>query len=180
MVRNYTGSAGSLPAKITSTLAQIDTALRDTLQMVRDLTEDQFPPVLTAFGLGIALQQLIRNLAPGFNGAFMLHLGEGELALDPARRLNLFRILQIILQRCVTHARATVIEVTCAPSNGHIECVIDHDGKAELWAYDQGNDELPVLQARVTLLGCTFRTTNSPTNHNPRIELLVPSRIKNI
>ena len=180
MVKSMKGSQDTLPPSIVTTLSRIDSALRDTLQLVRSLAEEQFPPVLNAFGLNTALQQLVKKMAAGFNGALLLHVGEGELALDATKRLSLFRILEMIIQRCVAHSRATVIEISCAASNGCLECVVDHDGQPEIWTYGSGEQELAIVHARCASLGCNLQTTTSPTSHIPRIMLVVPCRTKSV
>ena len=174
MIRHQTGPQSGLPASITETLARIDTALRDTLQMVRSIAEEQFPPVLNAFGLSTALQQFVKHTASGFSGALLLHMDEGDLGLDPARRLNLFRILQGIIHRCVAEARASIIEISCVAANDHLECTIEHDGRPNLWVADRDDEDLALISARCALLGCTLQTTPSPTRQTPRLTLSVP------
>ena len=172
MVRHQLGAA-STPAG-TATLALIDKALRDTLQMVRVLTEEQFPPVLTAFGMSAALQQFVKQMVGGFTGALILHVDEDELKLDPVRRLNLFRLLQTMIRRCVCDARAGVVEVSFVSLNGQIECTIDHDGETDLWSPATDAEELALIDARCALLGCSFRTLSSPTGTTPRVTLSIP------
>lgn len=172
MIRHQLAQGGS--AGITTMLAGIDTALRQTLQVVRELTEEQLPPVLTAFGLGAALQQLVKQIGGGFSGSLVLHVNEEELGLDPVRRLCLFRVLQLMIRRCVCDARATRIEVTCLATPGQVECSIDHDGDADPWAGTDGNGELATIKARCALLQGTFHITRSPVGTGLHTRLLVP------
>jgi len=174
MVRHQLGTPGSQPAAAASTLALIDKALRDTLHIVRVLTEEQFPPVLTAFGMSAALQQFVKQTVGGFTGALILHVDEDQLKLDPFGRLNLFRLLQTMIRRCVCDARASVVEVSFVALDGQIECTIDHDGEMDLWSPTADTDELAVIEARCALLGGTFHTTASPTGNAPRVTLSIP------
>lgn len=177
MIRHQLAAPAPQPAVAAATLALVDKALRDTLHIVRTLTEEQLPPVLTTFGMSAALQQFVKQTVGGFTGALILHVDEDELKLDPARRLNLFRLLQTMIRRCVCDARASVVEVSFVALNGQIECTIDHDGEADLWSAPNDADdagELAVIEARCTLLGCAFRTTPSPTGNSPRVTLSIP------
>ncbi len=173
MVRHQLGAAAK-PAGVATTLALIDKALRDTLQIVRELTEEQFPPVLTAFGMSAALQQFVKQMVGGFNGALILHVSEDEIKLDPVRRLNLFRLLQTMIRRCVCDAKASVVEVSFISANGQIECTIDHDGETDLWSPATDADELAFIDARCALLGCSFRSVSSPAGGTSRVTLSIP------
>ena len=174
MVRHQLATPDAQAANAASTLALIDKALRDTLHIVRELTEEQLPPVLTAFGMSAALQQFVKQTVGGFTGALILHVDEDELKLDPVRRLNLFRLLQTMIRRCVCDARASMVEVSFVSINGRIECTIDHDGEADLWSASADVEELAVIEARCSLLGCAFHTTPSPTGNTPRVTLSIP------
>ncbi len=174
MVRHQLGTTAAQEAGAAATLALIDKALRDTLQIVRELTEEQLPPVLTAFGMSAALQQFVKQTVGGFTGALILHVDEDELKLDPVRRLNLFRLLQTMIRRCVCDARASVVEVSFVSLNGRIECTIDHDGETNLWSASADAEELAVIEARCCLLGCAFQTASSPTGNTSRVTLSIP------
>jgi|GEM_PF-1359115 len=155
-------------------LASIDGTLRQTLQIVRELTEEQLPPMLTAFGLGAALQQLIKQLEGEFSGSLILHVKEDEIAPDPARRLNLFRILQMMLRYCVCDAQASRVEMTYLAAQGRLECTIDYDGDNQLWAGSCENAELTMIKARCNILGGAFHTTPSAVGNGLQIRLIVP------
>lgn len=156
MVRHELAQGGD-PAKIGGLLATLDSNLRQTLQIVRDMTEDLFPPVLKAFGLNVALQQLVRGLAETFAGSLVLHINGDEPALDLTRRLNLFRITQSLLRHCVRHANTSWVEVTCRTSAGRLEIIIDHDGSDSIWKDRATDAELAVAEARCLLLGSSLQ-----------------------
>ncbi len=174
MIRHQLAHAGGQPG-IAGMLTGIDSTLRQTLQFVRELNEEQLPPVLTAFGLGAALQQFVKQVGGGFSGSLVLHLKEEELGLDHLRRLHLFRVLQMILTRIVCHARATWVEVTCAGARGGLECTIDHDGDTSLWTDAGARSELATITARCALLGCALHLAPSPTGTGQRMRLHVPA-----
>ncbi len=161
MIRHQLAAGGVQPADIAAKLASIDAALRQTLQIVRELTEEQVPPVLTAFGLTAALQQFVKQAGAGFSGSLILHIKDEDLVLDPASRLNLFRILQTLIRRCICDARATCVEVACLAGRDGIEFAIDHNGSVNVWAGSDQDDELALIIARCTLLGATLHLSPS-------------------
>ena len=57
MMRHELANGGD-SASVGKLLGTLDATLRQTLQLVRDMTEKQFPPVLKAFGLHVALPSL--------------------------------------------------------------------------------------------------------------------------
>lgn len=137
--------------KLEQLLGSLDSAMRQALQVVRDLSEGLFPPVLKAFGLHTALQQLVRGITEDFAGSLVLHINGDETRLDLATRLNLFHILQALLTRCVVHEETSWIEVTCRPAADRMEITIDHNGGEEVWDTEGG--EMAVVQARCLVPG---------------------------
>lgn len=137
--------------KLEQLLGSLDSAMRQALQVVRDLSEGLFPPVLKAFGLHVALQQLVRGITEDFAGSLVLHINGDETRLDLATRLNVFQIMQALLTRCVAHEQTSWIEVTCQPAPDRMEITIDHNGGEEVWSTSGG--EMAVVQARCLVPG---------------------------
>lgn len=160
------------PASLGKLLASLDSALRQTLHLVRDLTEGQFPPVLKAFGLYAALQQLVRNIGENFAGSLMLHINGDEPKFELAHRLNLFRLMQTLLKHCVRYANTSWVEVTCRATPEKLEITIDHDGSGNIWMEGSGWPDVAVIQARCMLLGSRLEVMRSSTGGSSRISVL--------
>ena len=152
-------------------LHSIDSTLRQALQLVRDLTEEQFPPVLKAFGLNVALQQLVRNIGENFAGSLVLHINGDEPQFDLVSRLNLFRIMQALLKHCVRYANTSWVEVTCRASAEKIDITIDHDGTDSIWAETGSGSELAVIHARCLLLGSRLQVMRAGPGGSSRVSL---------
>lgn len=161
-----TASAGRL-------LGSLDSTLRKTLQLVRDVTEKQFPPVLKAFGLNVALQQLVRGIGENFAGSLVLHISGDEPPFDLASRLNLFRIMQSLLSHCVRFAHTSWVEVTCRASPERLEITIDHDGGDLIWNDPAYGAELALVEARCTLLGTSIEAMGAGPGGIARVSLTV-------
>lgn len=171
MIRHELASGGDA-ASVGKLLASLDATLRQTLQLVRDLTEKQFPPVLKAFGLHVALQQLVRSAGENFAGSLVLHINGDEPSFDLASRLNLFRIMQALLKHCVRFADTSWVEVTCRASAQKLEITIDHDGGDSIWKDTVPGSEMAVIEARCALLGSRIEVMNAGPAGNSRVLLV--------
>ncbi len=171
MMRHELANGGNT-ASVVKLLGSLDSTLRQTLQLVRDMTEKQFPPVLKAFGLHVALQQLVRNVGENFAGSLVLHLSGDEPSFDLASRLNLFRIMQALLTHCVRFADTSWVEVTCRASAEKLEITIDHDGGDSIWNEMGSGSEMAVIEARCALLGSRMQVMGAGPGGSSRISLM--------
>lgn len=153
-------------------LASLDSTLRQTLQLVRDMTEAQFPPVLKAFGLHVALQQLVRSISEGFAGSVVLNLNGEEPVFDLPSRLNLFRLIQALLKHCIRYANTTWVEVNCRAAKDKLEITVDHDGGDSIWREVEAAADLAVIQARCVLLGSRMQIMPAGPGGSSRVSLI--------
>jgi len=174
MMRHELANGGDT-VSVGKLLGSLDATLRQTLQLVRDLTEKQFPPVLKAFGLHVALQQLVRNVGENFAGSLVLHINGDEPSFDLASRLNLFRIMQALLKHCVRFADTSWVEVTCRASADKLEITIDHDGGDSVWKETGAGSEMAVIEARCALLGSRMQVMGAGPGGSSRVCLLALS-----
>ncbi|MDZ4404529.1 hypothetical protein [Prosthecobacter sp.] len=161
-------------------LSSLDSTLRQVLQLVRDLTEGQLPPVLKAFGLNVALQQLVRNIGENFAGSLVLHINGDEPQFELASRLNLYRIIQAMLKHCVRYANTSWVEVTCRASPEKLEITIDHDGGDSIWKETGVGSEMAIIEARCLLLGSRMQVMRAGPGGSSRVSLIAfpsPARV---
>lgn len=159
-------------ASLGKLLGSLDATLRQTLQLVRDMTEAQFPPVLKAFGLNVALQQLVRTIGEGFAGSLVLHISGDEPQFDLSSRLNLFRLMQAVLKHCVRYANTSWVEVSCRASREKLEITVDHDGDDNIWRDMEADSELAVIEARSALLGSRLQVVRAGPAGSLRVSLM--------
>jgi len=171
MMRHELAHGGDA-ASVGRLLSSLDVTLRTTLQLVRDMTEKQFPPVLKAFGLNVALQQLVRNIGENFAGSLVLHISGDEPDFDIATRLNLFRIMQSLLKHCVLFANTSWVEVTCRTTAEKLEITIDHDGGDNIWKETGAGSELALIEARCALLGSRMQVMGAGPGGSSRVCLM--------
>lgn len=159
------------PDSLGKLLTSLDTTLRQALQLVRELNEGQFPPVLKAFGLHVALQQLVRGIGENFAGSLVLHINGDEPKFEFLGRLNLFRLMQALLRHCVRYAHTSWVEVSCVGSPEKLEITIDHDGGDSIWAETGDGSEIAIIEARCRLLGTRLQVMRSGPGSSSRISV---------
>ena len=152
-MRRHEMAHGCNSEKLEQLLGSLDSAMRQALQVVRELSEGLFPPVLKAFGLHVALQQLVRGITEDFAGSLVLHINGDEARLDLATRLNLFHIMEALLTCCVAHEQTSWIEVTTRSTEDRLEITIDHNGGEEVWGEDGEGGEMTIVRARCQVPG---------------------------
>lgn len=158
--------------KLEQLLGSLDSAIRQALQVVRELSEGLFPPVLKAFGLNVALQQLVRGITENFTGSLVLHINGDEAKIDLATRLNLFHIIQSLLTRCVQQDETSWIEVTSRSTAEKMEITIDHNGGEDVWAEESDDGEMALVQARCLVPGVTMEMAPTGPVGTSRISLV--------
>lgn len=165
-------SHGADASSVGKLLTSLDANLRQAMQIVREMTERQFPPVLKVFGLNAALQQLVRSISEEFAGSLLLNINGHEPQFDLARRLNLFHLMQAVLRHCVRHARTSWVEVTCRASAENLEITVDHDGEDDVWTAGNDGADISLIEARCLLLGARLEVMRTATG-STRVGLLV-------
>ncbi|HEY1051335.1 MAG TPA: hypothetical protein VGE39_16300 [Prosthecobacter sp.] len=163
---------GCSSEKLELLLGSLDSAIRQALQVVRELSEGLFPPVLKAFGLNVALQQLVRGITENFTGSLVLHINGDETKLDLATRLNLFHIIQSLLTRCVQQDETSWIEVTSRSTPERMEITVDHNGGHDVWTEEADGGEMALVQARCLVPGVTMEMEPTGPVGTSRISLV--------
>ena len=133
-------------------LKLLDEAIRATRTISFELT----PGILEDFGLRIALEVLVKRIAP--TGLPVgLHLANLDQRLPPQVEIAVYRIVQELLNNVMKHARATEVEVHVAHENGRVEVSVEDNGHgfepATLATQPLGGIGLSGVRNRVVLLG---------------------------
>lgn len=173
MIRHELGRA-SPSQEIEKLHHNLDSALRQVLGIVREITESLFPPVLKVFGIHAALQELARNTTPHFPGSFLLNIHGDEPAISLPRRLGIYRIVEELIDRFTRSATASWIEVNAQSAKpDEMDIFIDHDGRSDIWDTIEGGTAMSILQARCQLLGAAFNVSSSGLGDRTRVALSV-------
>jgi signal transduction histidine kinase len=169
MIRHELGQSADSEA-LSGMLANLESALRQTIRVVRDLTGEQLPSVLKTFGVAGALRQLAAE--PG--SSIELTVAGDEPELDLSQRLCLHQIVQALLQRIRRHAGATRIELVAMFESHRMEILFEHDGSDVMRALTPDDSALVAIKGRISLLSGRLLFSRSAGEGPRRVRLVVP------
>ncbi len=169
MIRHELQHGGGNP-ELSGMLTSLETALRQTIQVVRDLTGEQLPSVLKTFGIGGALRQLVDEAGSPIE----LTLNGDEPALGLSQRLCLHQVLQALIQRIRHHAAASRIEIVGSFDPARVEILIEHDGTDVMRALSPGDAALAAIKGRLSLLGGRLLLSRQAEDGLRRARVVVP------
>ena len=140
------------PVSMGDTIKLLDEAIRTARTISFELT----PGVLEDFGLRIALEALVKRVAPA-GLPVCLHLLGLEQRLPAQVEITVYRVVQELLNNVMKHARATEVHVHVAREPGRLIVSVEDDGRgfnfAEVAAQPLAGIGLSGVRNRITLLG---------------------------
>lgn len=158
-------------------LTNLEAALRQTIQVVRDLTGEQLPAVLKTFGLGCALQQLAQDKAEDICRVEVAISGQ-EPAIPLSQRLSLHQILQALVHRILKQGTAWKVDVICVFDPARVEVLIEHNGADVMNKGSHDQPALAAIKGRIKLIGARLLVSRSTEEGLCRLRLVIPLPIK--
>lgn len=146
---------------------------------IDSLTRELRPAVLDHLGLTAAIENLVRGWSERFGVPveFRNAIGDG-LRLSAEAEANLYRIAQEALHNIWKHAKASVVRVTLAQSEGHLQLVIQDDGRGfspvDVHETSIGGLGLESMRERASLIGGQL-VVRSAWGHGTTITVRVPA-----
>jgi signal transduction histidine kinase len=110
-------------------LPEVCDLLDSTLKQTRTLTFDISPPVLHDYGLGAALDWLVRRVRERHGLEVSFHAQGSLPCRDESLEANLFRAGQELLNNVVKHASATRAEVSLTCSGSLVSLRVSDNGR---------------------------------------------------
>ncbi|MEM9985449.1 MAG: tetratricopeptide repeat protein, partial [Bacteroidota bacterium] len=102
----------------------------DTIQTTRRISYDLLPPTLASFGLAQAVEELGEQLAQADGPAINVETeGERLKNLDPLIELNLFRVVQELLNNTLKYARAQSVNIRLVQGPDKLILQYEDDGR---------------------------------------------------
>ncbi|MCI1189097.1 PAS domain S-box protein [Hymenobacter sp. DH14] len=143
---------GELPPAPRDSLRLLEEAIRTTRTISFELT----PGILEDFGLRIALETLVKRIAPA-RLPVHLHLRNLDQRLPALVEIAVYRTVQELLNNVMKHAHATEVEVHVAHENGRLYVSVEDNGRgfepALLATEPLAGIGLAGVRNRVALLG---------------------------
>lgn len=106
----------------------IKTILTQSIESVRNLSQNLMPYSLTQFGLSQTVEQLVNKISspPDFTALFTLRGEPGQL--EGETRLMLFRSIQEIINNSLKHSQASKLEVNFDWSEDQLKIILNDNG----------------------------------------------------
>ena len=101
----------------------------DTIQLVRNMSHSLMPPTLKNFGLESAVNDLFQKISGSgtLNASSRFH--EYKERLKPEKELNVFRIIQELINNIIKHSNSSFIHLTQNVHGDKFYLRIHHDGR---------------------------------------------------
>lgn len=166
-------------ARAREELAGLHEALATALQETRLLIYDLRPLTVEDVGLTLAIQKYVQAVVDRTEAPVELRMSRGELRLDTAVEIALFRLVQEALSNAIRHSRAGRIQVTIAFDENSFRVLIEDDGAgfsppATLQAARQARHlGIATMLERAALLGATV-TFDSKPGRGTRVRVRYP------
>ena len=137
----------------------IQKILHDSLQDVRNISQNLHPAVLARFGLAQALHNLGLRCTDAFAKGVAVQV-ELEAALPPSHELAIYRIVQEVLNNALKHSHASQVAISLRQQPRGLTLTITDDGQGfDYIAAGKSKTAglgLKSLAARVSLLDATL------------------------
>jgi signal transduction histidine kinase len=161
---------------IKDSLLLIDESIKNT----RSICHDLMPTALIKLGFEKALVEYCRQIGETGQLSTRVNLDKDEIMMGPLFELQLFRIVQEILNNIIKHAAATELELTIGePSSLAMEITITHNGtgisqqKVEALSKTEQGIGLRSILSRVELMNGSIEYSGAPANE-PSINIRIP------
>jgi signal transduction histidine kinase len=157
-------------------LEELSSLTEEAITTVHSLLSRTTFPLLEDLGLKQAIHALADSLFK--NGSPKVEIEVEEFPeLDDLKEVNIFRITQEALQNIRQHAHASNVSLILRKVNGHIELIVEDDGKG--FRFDpeflslKNHPGLLMIKERVQLIGGKVKIT-SQKNKGTKIKALIP------
>ena len=159
-------------------MEEIVEATGEGIEEVRKVAYHLRPYQLDRLGLTRAIEALVEQAAESSGLAIAKHLDplDGVFGTDDA--IGVYRIVQEALSNLLRHAHATRASVTVRASGGHVELVVEDDGRgfdAGALPADRPGMGLSGIAERARILGGRYTIQSSP-GRGTRIVVVFPER----
>ncbi|WP_340201972.1 sensor histidine kinase [Ascidiimonas sp. W6] len=155
-------------------ITNIITMTAKALENSRRIAHDLLPPVLEKFGLKAGIEELCDEFATAKNTKVTLSIDADFDKLDEIEGLNLFRILQELMNNSLRHGKATLIDLKFSNDGSRIKLNYLDNGEGfdmKILANKAGLG-MKNIESRVELLKGTIKF-ESETGKGVKVLLLI-------
>jgi signal transduction histidine kinase len=164
-VKHYLASArhrAAEPAEATNLVTQSIEHLDSSIGELRRVARNLMPEALLAFGLKQALQDLCASTQQAGPARVQLHTHGLETRLPQKLEVELYRLVQELLNNVLKHAQAQEVLVQLMRHGPELHLVVEDDGRGFDPAAASTGVGLRSVQARARYLGGTLEVQSAP------------------
>ncbi|NUO03200.1 MAG: sensor histidine kinase [Saprospiraceae bacterium] len=146
------------------TVDDINSLISNTLDATRRISHELMPPTLEDFGLIEAVKELSQHVSQSEAAAihFESEPTREEIG-DATTELNLFRIIQELINNSLRHGKATSIDIQFLNRDPYIELYYRDNGKGfDVTQSGKKGLGLRNIESRVQIIGATFQVNSKP------------------
>lgn len=148
--------------------------LKNTIQEIRNITNNLMPPVLEAFGIEQGLKNLCRDTAANTGLNINFHSENIPESLDARTKIYLYRIAQEAINNITKHADATTVSITFTFADKLLKMVVNDNGKGfDTVNNDVNGNGIMNMKERIQLLKGECKLT-SVKNKGTEIVFEIP------
>jgi two-component system sensor histidine kinase UhpB len=162
------------PAELRDDVAEVQDAVRDSLEEVRRIAIELRPEALDDLGLESALAVLCERLTERFGLHVRQHLDAQLPPRSPDVELVVYRVAQEALTNVARHAGADEAELTLARQDGGLMLTVTDDGDGLPVGHTPGTG-IRGMRERATLIGASLTIDRDPVTSGCRVRLEVPA-----
>ncbi|MDQ2795243.1 MAG: tetratricopeptide repeat protein [Bacteroidota bacterium] len=155
-------SRAALPEEASTLVSQSIEHLDSSIGELRRVARNLMPEALLAFGLAQALQDLCATTQQAGNLHVQLHLHGLETRLPQTLEVELYRLVQELLNNVLKHAQAQEVLVQLMRHGPELHLVVEDDGRGFDPSVVGTGVGLRSVQARARYLGGTLEVQSAP------------------
>lgn len=154
---------------------QLLSQLDETIKEVRRISNNLMPSVLSDFGAGEALGNLIEQVSEHTDISILYrHDMKSKSTINSKIHLSLYRIVQEALNNALKHATCKEIKISISEFDDHIGLYIADDGDGFDPSQSHSGNGLRNMKERVKLVNGSFEIKSSETGGGTTIEIEIP------
>jgi two-component system, NarL family, sensor histidine kinase UhpB len=162
-----------VPGELRADIAEIQSAVRGSLEDVRRIAIELRPEALDDLGLESALAVLCERFAERSGLAVRQQVADHLPNLSPDEELVLYRVAQEALTNVARHSRATEADLALARDDGALTLTVTDDGDGLPAGHAPGAG-IRGMRERAALIGAALTIDGNPAGHGCRVRLEVP------
>jgi signal transduction histidine kinase len=140
---------------------ELNLDLKNSMQLIRELTHNLTPPDLSEIELTdlIAdyLEQIKTNIKVDYHQLILK-----ENSINNQIKLNIFRILQELINNSLKHANASTIKVSLRISKQYLSLIIEDNGKGFTTGNQPSGIGLRSIQSRTKQINAIYKLKTKP------------------